>query len=123
MKKRENHERHEKLALMAFLITIIIAGGAFYYIWQLQTQYGRTVEGAAQYAQAQAYREMWDEWPAVHEQFKGTNGPCCVWLQNERNSQTYEYIPNGPCIENSRVKGLYIDKLRWKVMDVTDGYC
>ncbi len=49
--------RHEKLAAAGFIIVLIIALGAFYYIWKTQIQFGRTIEGLRSFACSQWAKE------------------------------------------------------------------
>ncbi len=44
------HEKHERLAITAFIITLAISILAFYYVWNQNVQIGRTIEGVRDYA-------------------------------------------------------------------------
>jgi len=55
--KPVSHFKHEKLAMYGFLIALIIAVGAFYYIWQSTVEYGRSIAGLESFACAQYQRE------------------------------------------------------------------
>ncbi len=60
-KSLSKHQKHETAALMAFIITVIIAGAAFYYVYQQNISYGLTIEGLRSYACAQYMRENPEE--------------------------------------------------------------
>ena len=44
-RRRNAHRQHERTAVFAFIFVLLIAVGAFYYIWQTQATYGRSAEG------------------------------------------------------------------------------
>ncbi|MBW2969832.1 hypothetical protein KY309_03655 [Candidatus Woesearchaeota archaeon] len=46
---RRKSVKHEKLATLAFVLAILIAVVAFYFVWQ-NIQYGRSLEGLQKYA-------------------------------------------------------------------------
>jgi len=52
-----NHEKHEKIAIAAFIITIAVSVLAFYYVYQQNVAYGRSVEGVMAYACTQYLKE------------------------------------------------------------------
>lgn len=56
-KQPVKHEKHEKMAITAFIITLAISIIAFYYIYQQNVQFGRTVEGVQDYACSVYLRE------------------------------------------------------------------
>jgi hypothetical protein len=49
-RKPIKHQKHEKLAITAFIVTLAIAILAFYYAYQQNVQYGKTVAGVMSYA-------------------------------------------------------------------------
>ncbi len=52
-----NHEKHEKMAITAFIITLAVSILAFYYVYHQSVQYGKSVEGVLDFAKAQWARE------------------------------------------------------------------
>lgn len=77
MKKHPTHKQ-EKLAIFAFAVTLILAISAFYYIYNQQVQYGKTVEGLQKYFEAQWRREHPGEpVPIVTFEQPETVGCCC----------------------------------------------
>lgn len=84
--KPMNHERHEKMAVFAFLVTLIITAGAFYYVWQVNTQYGKTVEGVRALGEIMWKRQQMQELQtkeqaAAVQDFQAKEG-CCIFLEN-----------------------------------------
>ncbi len=57
MRKAKNHRQHERIAVIALMFTILLAGLAYYYVWKQQVSYGLSVEGLRAYACAQYMRE------------------------------------------------------------------
>mgnify|MGYP007044044725 CR=1 FL=1 len=55
--KKTQPDHHERLAIAGFIISIILASAAFYYIYQVQVNYGRTIEGLRDYACVQWQKE------------------------------------------------------------------
>lgn len=55
--KQAQPDHHERLAIAGFIISILLASAAFYYIYQVQINYGRTIEGLRDYACVQWQRE------------------------------------------------------------------
>ena len=77
-RKSMNHRKHEQVALVAFMLTVILATGALYYVWQQNISYGLTVEGLRAYACAQYMYEN----PRAKEcpdfiAVQITETPCC----------------------------------------------
>ncbi|MBI4145939.1 hypothetical protein HY489_01225 [Candidatus Woesearchaeota archaeon] len=56
-KEKKDHVKHEKIAIAAFVITLILAGGAFYFVWKVNLGFGRTIEGLRDYACIQYQKE------------------------------------------------------------------
>ena len=84
--KPMNHQRHERLAVFAFLLTLVIASGAFYYVWQVNAQYGRTVEGVRSLGEIMWKRQQLQEMQSKEhasavQDFQAKNG-CCIFIQN-----------------------------------------
>lgn len=55
--KPMKHQKHERIAITAFIITLAISIMAFYYVYQQNVHFGRTVEGVRNYACAVYLRD------------------------------------------------------------------
>ena len=88
-KSKTKHQKHEKLAMFAFLVTLLIAIGALYYMWQMSAQYGKSIQGLEAYAKVQWERDN----PGVP--YPGmvirqtTTEPCCCETKGGRPLETY----------------------------------
>lgn len=118
------HKQHEKMAIFAFLITVLIAAAAFYYLWQVQVQYGRTIEGTQALGEIMLKRQqMQAEQAAMPEEFLATRAPCCVFLEHpSRGSQLKVDVPTGSCVYDTLVQEM-IERGGFKVTDIEDGEC
>lgn len=81
-----SHQRHERMAVFAFLLALVIATGAFYYVWQANVQYGKTVEGVRSLGEIMWKRQQLQEMQskeqaAIVQDFQAKNG-CCVFIQS-----------------------------------------
>lgn len=121
-----NHQKHEKLAVFAFLLTLVIAAGAFYYIWQVQTKYGLTIAGTQALAQIQWTRQQLEaEQPAqLNQELLEMKPPCCNYLQHPTRdaslkltarSKTYCYLDD--LTQEMINKGGYV------IVDIESGAC
>ncbi|MEM3154760.1 MAG: hypothetical protein QW165_04320 [Candidatus Woesearchaeota archaeon] len=84
--KSVSHERHEKLAVFAFLLTLVIAAGAFYYVWKVNVEYGKTVEGVRalgeiMWKRQQLMQMQAQEQAAMVQDFQAKDG-CCIYIEN-----------------------------------------
>jgi hypothetical protein len=79
-RKSINHGKHEGIAVIAFIITLFLAFGAFYYAWQVNIQYGKSVAGTQSLAEI-----MWQKQQAEQESqlqdISARNG-CCIEILN-----------------------------------------
>jgi len=94
------HKQHEKMAIFAFLITVLIAAAAFYYLWQVQVQYGRTIEGTQALGEIMLKRQLAQEMltkpqAAAVQDFSAREG-CCIFVENlALGSQIKIDVPRG----------------------------
>lgn len=123
---KNNDAKRQKIAIVAFILCVILAGAAFYYIWQGQT-YGKTVEGVLKLAQIWEKRKALEsEQPAVVSevlQIDARSG-CCVWL--ERPSISSQLLLNVPasskkCYEDPIVRQQV--ERGYVIIDITSGRC
>ena len=66
-----NHRKHESMAITAFIITLAISIIAFYYVYQQNTSYGKTILGLQSYVASSYCREQ-----------KLSQAECAVALAN-----------------------------------------
>lgn len=124
LKKKET-DRNQKIAIMAFVLTIILALGAYYHVWQGQT-YGKTVKGARDLAEIWMKREaMQKEVPSTPEMFSmDADRGCCVWMERPSlGSQLTLNVPPGgrKCYEDPLVRQQVARG--YIIVDVTRGLC
>lgn len=123
--KKKESERSKKLVLLAFILTVLLAFGAYYSIWRNQS-YGRSVEGARNLAEIWMKREaLTAERPATAEIFEMTaeNG-CCVWLEwPAMGSQLVLNVPKGnnKCYEDPLVRQQV--ERGYVIVDISSGKC
>ncbi len=121
-----NHQKHEKLAVFAFLLTLVIAAGSFYYIWQVQAKYGLSLAGTQALAQIQWTRQQLEaEQPAqLNQELLEMQPPCCNYLQHSKRaaslkitakSKTYCYLDD--LTQETINKGGYV------LVDIEPGAC
>ncbi|HLC32389.1 MAG TPA: hypothetical protein VJJ82_01030 [Candidatus Nanoarchaeia archaeon] len=107
---RQNH------ALAVFAIVVLLAIGAFWYLWSTQINYGRTIEGARSLGESMLRRDALVAQRPSGEllKFKATTG-CCNYLERpSMGSQLMiDVAPgNGNCYDDEltqkRVKAGFI---------------
>ncbi len=114
------------MAVFAFLLTLVIAAGAFYYVWQVNAKYGRTVEGTRALGEIMWKRQQLEqmttsEHPAVVQDFQAKDG-CCLYLESTQLGSQLKYDVKmgspGLCTDNldTTTKG----RIKLKEMVVVD---
>ena len=93
--KQTPHGRHEKLAVFAFLFTLLLAIGAFYYIWQNQSPYGKTLEGLQLYWEAEWKRTHPGEPLPVVVFEQPEKVPCCCKTKGGFANDIWAVVPKG----------------------------
>ncbi len=116
--------KQEKKAIAGFVIAVIIALAAFYYIWQAGIQYGRTIEGTRALGEIMWKRQQLQaEMPTVPEELMTKRAPCCVFVEHPlRGSQLKVDVVEGSCVYDPLVKEL-IERGGFKITDIEDGEC
>ena len=80
MRRSENHLKHERIATFAFIITLVIALAAFYYVWQQNVTIGKTVAGVRSFACVQYLNQHKDaETCPELVAYVTATAPCCCW--------------------------------------------
>jgi len=121
-----NHQKHEKIAVFAFLAALLIAAGSFYYIWQVQARFGLSPAGTQALAQIQWTREqLIAEQPAqLNQELLEMKGPCCDYLQHATRASSLKinargrgYCFSDPLAQELITKGGYV------LVDIEQGSC
>ncbi len=103
-----NHKRHERLAVFAFLLTLVIAASAFYYVYQVNVQYGKTVAGVQALGEIMWKRQQMkqmttQEHPAIVQDFQAKGG-CCIFIESVQLGSQLKYDvqkeSTGLCTDN-----------------------
>ncbi len=118
-----NHEKHEKIAVFAFLITLLIAAGAFYYIWQVQARFGLTVEGARSLGEIMWKRQQLEgQQPAqLSQDVLAMKWPCCIFLQKTDTSLKINARDKGKlCYTDTLAQQLVKDR-GFAIVDIEQG--
>lgn len=90
-----SHGRHERMAVFAFLLTLVIAAAAFYYVYQVNVQYGKTVAGVQALGEIMWKRQQMklmttQEHPAIVQDFQAKGG-CCIYLESLKMGSQLKY--------------------------------
>lgn len=119
-----NHQKHEKLAVFAFLLTLVIAAGAFYYIWQ--HNYGLSVAGTQALAEIQWTRQQLQaEQPAqLSQDLLEMQLPCCNYLQHPTRDSSIKITARSKtyCYLDDLTQQL-INKGGYVLVDIESGSC
>ncbi|RMD57721.1 hypothetical protein D6825_03125 [Candidatus Woesearchaeota archaeon] len=126
MRRKPLNNKIEKATIAGFILVLLLAAGAYYYVWQSQS-YGRTIEGTRALAEIWWKREqLQTQKPAQEEDFysMSARAGCCVWLENPYwGSQIKINVPKGPgnCYEDPIVRRLV--ERDYAIVDITEGRC
>ena len=125
--RREPVDKHQKMAIAGFIITLVVAIIAFYYVWQMGVNYGKTIEGA------RALASIWEKRKALQEQrpaeipdkFLAMRPPCCVYMQHPKRASSLKVdVPrhSESCAADPLVEFL-VRKKGFVITDIEDREC
>jgi len=124
--KPVNHEKHEKMAVFAFLLTLVIAAGSLYYVWQVNVQYGKTIEGTRalgeiMYKRALKEQMAQQEYPAAVQDFQAKNG-CCIYIESlQLGSQLkYDVLKGSAGLCTDNIDSHTKERIKMKEMIIVD---
>lgn len=127
-KKSKKADKQLKLAIAGFVLAIVLAGGAFWYIWQAESQYGRTVEGTQALAEIMWKRQQLEkEQPAPVQDFNAAQG-CCIYIEDRYiQSQRVINVPAGSpglCLDHlDAYTQRRIQRGELAIVDIEQGTC
>jgi len=124
--KPVNHEMHEKVAVFALLLTLVIAAAAFYYVWKVNASIGRTIEGTRalgeiMYKRALKEQMAQQEYPAAVQDFQAKNG-CCIYIESlQLGSQLkYDVLNGSTGLCTDHIDASTKERIKMKEMIIVD---
>jgi len=127
---KQNHDKHERMAIIGFILTLFLAIGALYYIWQTQQSVGLSYKGTQDLGEILFKRQMMTaEQPTAtgsqeYLAMESRNG-CCNYLESpQMGSQLKIDVKpqNGLCI-NDQLTQTLVKQGGFKVVDIENHPC
>ncbi|PIN75534.1 hypothetical protein COV18_03190 [Candidatus Woesearchaeota archaeon CG10_big_fil_rev_8_21_14_0_10_37_12] len=122
--KNKKQNNHVTLAVAGLVIAVIVAAGAFYYIWQVQGKHGQAVTDTISLGQLMWKKEQLQaQYAAGIEDYSNICNIRCVYGEHpERASQLKQQAYTGCGVNDPFIQQNLIDR-GYFIVDMHDGYC